>query len=221
MQPVTIAFTICILPLLSIHACWLWSGSQHMIPWCNPYWDGCVSISKAVRSSDAIFLFRASMILAAGYMVICWQMCRIYLIRRQNQVITAWTVSILGTLGAIFLVLYASYLGTEGEIYQLLRRYGVIVYFTFTALAQMFLYQSLNQHPDIRNLLPVRLMMISLLAILGAGLVSLGATLTLDNPAKDQWENVTEWWFALFMTLNFGLLGWVWRQVGFRLQADQ
>ncbi|OZG73286.1 hypothetical protein BTA51_12480 [Hahella sp. CCB-MM4] len=217
MQPVTIAITICLLPLVSIHGCWLWSSSQHMIPWCNPYWDGCVSISKAVRSSDAIFLFRASMIFTAGYMVICWQMCRTFLIHRHNQAVTAWCIAILGTLGALFLVLYASYLGTEGQIYQLLRRYGVIVYFTFTALAQMFLYRSLMQNSETRNLTPVRIMMLLLFAILIIGLVSLGATLTLENPAKDQWENTTEWWFALIMTLNFGLLGWVWRKVGFRL----
>ncbi|WP_020409208.1 hypothetical protein [Hahella ganghwensis] len=217
MQPTTIAYLICFLPLISIHGCWLWSSGLQLIPWCNPYWDGCVSISKAARVSDAIYLFKASMIFSAGYMVIYWQVCQAFLRREVKQRAHGRIVSFLGVTGAIFLVLYATYLGTEGDIYRLMRRYGVIIYFTFTALAQMIFYRSLKHYPEAEHYPPITYMLVLLSGILIVGLVSLGATLTQENPAKDRWENTTEWWFALMMTLNFGLTGWLWKRVRFRL----
>ncbi len=221
MQPVTIAWMVCLLPLFCIHVCWLWSAGVQAIPWCNPYWDGCVSISKAARSSDALFLFRGCMIFGAGYLMILWQMVRYNLRRLHAPPLTTLTIVLLGSIGAIFLVLYVDYLGTEGDFYRLMRRYGVIFYFTFTVLAQMFLWHTYSRLST-NSQLPqpptsLRLMLWSLCAILVIGLLSLTATLTLDNPQKDRWENVLEWWFAMLMTLNFGLLGRYWQHTQFRL----
>ena len=219
MQPATLAWTLCLLPLLSIHVCWLWSALVAAIPWCNPYWDGCVSISKAARSSDALFLFRGSMIFSAGYLVIFWQMVRMYLNRLAVPGNMPGIIAFIGSVGAIFLVLYADFLGTEGDLYRLLRRYGVIVYFTFTVLAQMLLWRALARQqpaaPWAPQQISLRLLLWSLFAILVIGLLSLTATLTLENPSKDRWENALEWWFALLMTLNFGWLGRYWQQVKF------
>jgi len=218
MQPVTLSWVLCLLPLLSIHVCWLWSAAMTAIPWCNPYWDGCVSISKAARSSDALFLFRGSMIFSAGYLVIFWQMVRVHLERLTISGKMPNIISYIGSIGAIFLVLYADFLGTEGDVYRLLRRYGVIFYFTLTVLAQMLLWRIvMQQQPSVLS--PpsncLRLMFWSLCAILVIGLLSLSVTLTLENPDKGRWENVLEWWFALLMTVNFGLLGRYWQQIKF------
>ena len=45
----------------------------------------------------------------------------------------------LGVVSAFALAVYATFLGTEGDIYRFLRRYGVIVYFGFGYLAQLAL----------------------------------------------------------------------------------
>ena len=37
----------------------------------------------------------------------------------------------LGAMSAMALAVYATFLGTEGEAYRFLRRYGVVVYFGF------------------------------------------------------------------------------------------
>ena len=43
----------------------------------------------------------------------------------------------LGVLAGVFLVLYGTFLGTEGQAYRWMRRYGVIFYFGFTYLCML------------------------------------------------------------------------------------
>lgn len=219
MRPATIAWIVCLLPLCTIHICWIWSGSIGAIPWCNPYWDGCVSISRVARSSDALFLFRASMMVTAAWLVIYWRLCG-YSLQSGSWGQKPWVMFWLGCTGAIFLVLYADFLGTEGSAYQLMRRYGVIFFFTFTVLAQYLytrqLWMQRDRFTDIQSYLTL---MLSLgLFILIIGFISLGATLLMENPGKDRWENVTEWWFALAMMLYFGICARLWQILGYLLR---
>jgi len=126
---------------------------------------------------------------------------------------------ILGYLGAMFLVLYADFLGTEGTVYRLMRRYGVIFFFTFTVLAQYFFTRDL-----LRNKSQLKAVYRHLQTMLGLGLfiliigfISLGATILLDNPEKDRWENVTEWWFALAMMAYFGVTALMWKKLRYQI----
>jgi hypothetical protein len=218
MQPAVIAWTICLLPLSCIHISWLWSASADTIPWCNPYWDGCVSISRAARSSDALFFFRACMILTAAWLVIYWRLCGYFLqVRKLTQ--KPYAMLCLGYMGAGFLVLYADFLGTDGTVYRLMRRYGVTFFFTFTVLAQYLYTRHLWHHqakiPIVSGYLKLKIGLG--LFVLAIGFISLGATVALENPAKDRWENVTEWWFALAMMGYFGVCAKLWQQVAYRI----
>lgn len=51
----------------------------------------------------------------------------------------ASVMAVLGIIGAVFLVLYVTALGNEGEWYSWQRRYGVTLYFGGTSLAQLLL----------------------------------------------------------------------------------
>lgn len=218
MQPSKIAWTVCLLPLFCVHASWIWSSSVGAIPWCLPYWDGCASISRAARSSDALFLFRAGMILSAAWLIMYWRLCSHFL-QRWKFAQRSLAMLILGYLGAMFLVLYADFLGTEGTVYRLMRRYGVIFFFTFTVLAQYFFTRDL-----LRNKSQLKAVYRHLQTMLGLGLfiliigfISLGATILLDNPEKDRWENVTEWWFALAMMAYFGVTALMWKKLRYQI----
>ena len=218
MQPSVIAWTVCLLPLFCIHVSWQWSASVGAIPWCNPYWDGCVSISRAARSSDALFLFRAGMILSAAWLIMYWRLCG-YFLQTRKWVEKPYAMLVLGYLGAIFLVLYADFLGTDGAVYRLMRRYGVIFFFTFTVLAQYLYTRQLLHHQSELQLVSKHLKaMLGLgLFILIIGFISLGATIALENPAKDRWENTTEWWFALAMMAYFGVSAALWQRLVYKI----
>ena len=39
---------------------------------CQPYWDGCVSVSRAVRTGPGLLLFRALMLPTAALVFLTW-----------------------------------------------------------------------------------------------------------------------------------------------------
>ena len=54
-----------LLPLVTIHVCFLVSVFEGHIDLCFPYWEGCSSISRAGRHGTAYFLFKGGMMPAA------------------------------------------------------------------------------------------------------------------------------------------------------------
>ncbi|ABC26982.1 conserved hypothetical protein [Hahella chejuensis KCTC 2396] len=223
MQPQRIAWSNFLLPVLVAHAAWLWSSLVGAIDGCLPYWDGCVSISKAARSSDALYLFRAGMIIHAVLLLVFWFQAGAFLKLNQASTGAVRAMQCLGAIGALFLVLYADFLGVDGRVYRLLRQYGVTIYFSFTVLAQMLLLRSLLtlfRSPALHAATGVQKWLRAKTWLcwwmLALGLASVANSLLLENPAKDRWENVIEWFFALSMTTYFAFTAMIWRRLGYR-----
>ncbi len=218
MQPVHTAWLVFLLPLLVVHGAWLWSSMAGAIDWCLPYWSGCTSISRAARSSDALFLFRAVMTFNAALLVNYWLHAGHFLTCYQTPKTTARWLTIIGITGAIFLVLYANFLGSDGSFYQLMRRYGVTIYFSFTVLAQMlFLQQLLRRMPINSRWIKYKTRLSVWLLLLGLTSVFCNALLTGEK--KDSWENIIEWHFALGMNFYFLFSASLWQQLGFSWQS--
>lgn len=119
--------------IAAVAALWL-SFSLELIPPCNPFLDGCVSISRAGRHDLPNHVFRALVLPAAALQGLTWLLCSTWLKglgsgQRAMLVLLPW----LGVVAGVFLVLYGTFLGTEGPAYRWLRRYGVIFYFGFTS----------------------------------------------------------------------------------------
>lgn len=207
-----------LIPLATIHACYLLAAAQDVVPWCFPYLDGCTSISRAARQEPAIYLFRAVMLPWSALLMLHWWLCSKWLkgwapgaYRRRHAMLG------LGVIGALFHILYATFLGVDGEIYQWLRRYGINVYFSFTVLAQILLMSLLVR--DARLPLWLRGGKVGLcVALLGLGLLSLPLQyLVADRGAV---LNALEWTYALLMVSYFPLTGLAWRATGFALRPD-
>ncbi len=219
MQPRTIAIINCLLPILAVHLSYLISASQELVPVCNPYVDGCVSISRAARKGDAIFLFRAAVMLDAVFLMCYWWMVGQWLEKLYGSRLRSVTVMYgFGFIGAVFLVLYVDYLGTDGEFYAFMRRFGIIIYFTFTAVAQLlqlnllYKYQkheAFNKH--VRNVVIYQFMLCT--AMLALGFVNLGFDVLGIN--TDESENLIEWNFALLMSLYYLGTARAWQLSGF------
>jgi hypothetical protein len=222
MQPTHTAWLVFLIPLLTVHTCWLWSSLAGAIDWCLPYWSGCASISRAARSSDALFLFRAAMLINACLLAIYWLQASSFLKLQAKQQPIAW-MQVTGITGAVFLVLYVDFLGTQGEIYQLLRRYGVTFYFALTLLAQLLFLRPLlllaQEQPAAAPWIKAKTWLCGW--ILGLGLASIAGNALLEDPAKDRWENIMEWHFALAMNAYFGLSAVLWQRLGYRQQPVQ
>lgn len=200
--------------LAALLALWL-STRLGLIPPCMPFIDGCVSISRAARHDLPNHLFRALILPAAALQGITWLLTAHWLAGLGER--QRWLAP-LGLTAAAALVLYGSFLGTEGPVYRWLRQYGTVAYFGFTCLC-MLLTGGAIARLAARQRLRVSAALARALVGLTGLLVALGVTNALigpllAEPAKLRLENVTEWWGALIFVVVFLVLAAIWRRCG-------
>jgi hypothetical protein len=195
-----------------------------LVPACNPFIDGCVSISRAARHELPNHLFRALVLPAAVLQALTWLAAA--------QSLTQWggaafkrnavTLALIGVAAGVALVLYGSFLGTEGPTYRWLRRWGTLVYFGGTCLALLLQARALQRLHALRALqLPrrhERVLLLLLACVVLLGLFNALAGWWADAALQDRIENATEWWGALGLTLGFVTLSALWREQGLCLR---
>jgi hypothetical protein len=208
-----------LLPIVAAHAAYLLNvhaGEAFPAEFvCMPYLDGCVSISRAARSGSGLKLFQALMLPSALLLFLSWGYVRQWLADLQAcSTRQARTIAALGMVGALFLVAYVTALGNEDEWYRWQRRYGVILYFGGTALAQLLLLWVL--WPARARLAGGRIArpIATLAGLVGVqwalGVFSSIKRLIFDDPQLiDRIENIIEWWYALPMSLGFLAIAWM------------
>jgi hypothetical protein len=203
-----------LLPLLAAHLAWWLSLRAELIPACNPYWDGCTSISRAARHGLGNPLFRLAMLPCATLQVLCW-LAAAHWLRRATGNPVRW-LPWLGLLAGIFLGLYAAFLGTGGGIYGTLRSYGVTVYFGATYLALLGVLRVLaRQRP--RPMVYRGLLLVAM-GFMAIGLASVIAGYVVADPRQnDRWSNILEWHLGLWLTAMFAVLAWDWWRRGLRV----
>ena len=190
-------------------------------PACNPFIDGCVSISRAARHDLPNHLFRALMLPAATLQGLVWLLAARWLRAGLGSTAPLRALAPLGLAAAAALVLYVSFLGTEGPIYRGLRQYGTVVYFGFTCLCLLLTGDAMMRLAASRRVLLPRALPAAFTVLAGLlvalGLVNALVAALFGEPLKGRIENVTEWWGALVFVLGFAALAVVWWRLGLRV----
>lgn len=197
--------------VMAAHVAYVLSIQGGHVPACVPYIDGCVSISRAARHGWGNHLFQLLVIPCAVLHALAWWLARHWLRGGRAMVV-------LGVMSALALAVYATFLGTEGEAYRFLRRYGVVVYFGFGYLAQLALMRRAAATKALPAGIVVAMSWISI-AMLGLGVANVVAGVVVDDPsAKDRWENIFEWWLGLLMVGWHAVLAYGWKRQGLALE---
>lgn len=217
-----------LLPILAINGSLLLTIDAGVITPCFPYFDGCASISATGRYEPGSFLFKPAMMSEWTIMVLYWLLNVVWLRRLASAAgherkPGLW-IGITGTAGALALILYVTFLGSEVPFYELMRRFGIYLYFLFTVVAQILLARDTIvlstrlRLPVVTRIGKLQLALALVPFVLGALNLILKATLADPDPA----ENVIEWNFALLMHIYFLLSYVAWRQTSFdgRLSID-
>ncbi len=198
-----------LLPSLVINVNYLIAASEGFVPWCNPYWDSCTSISATGRQGTAFFFFKATMLPLSLLYLYYWNQCAR---RLRGFGYERNTIRNLGFFAVAALVLYTLALGAIGDTFQLIRRIGIIFYFTLTYLCQLLVVYRLRTLGQ-KEVSQAWQLSLSLL-ILGIGVLTLFLDVLLPN--YDDYEDAFEWNIALLVHLNFLLAAWGWHNLSRR-----
>jgi hypothetical protein len=187
------------LPILAVNLAF-WVNVQEGLPGCFPYLDGCWSVSRAVRDGPGLWLFKLLILPTVAAMILTWWWL-------PAALSGPWTVR-LGIAGALAALLYAAALGTDGELYRWMRRYGVVFYFGFTGIAQLLVANHLWKRSTrgVPGSKPVSHVIYGAVTLFtwGVGLLSAFKRRLFEDLALiDRVENAAEWNFALGLSLLF------------------
>ena len=179
---------------------------------CVPHVSGCASISASGRYGAGYFIFKALMIPAGVFFAVYWMLCERWL-HACGDTRLGWRRALLvaGIVGAASFVLYATFLGHEGDLYRALRRYGTIVFFGFTYVAQLILVY--RAQALFGKITLVNAKVVLCVFMLAEGLALEAFTYFIEN---DAWlESMTEWHAATALSF-YPVVTWLlWRKSGF------
>lgn len=206
-------------PAIGVHVSYLLAAQFGHVPWCFPYIDSCTSISAVGRESPESYVFRASIIPTAIFMMVYWRLSCEWLrtlgshMTNQNRVMLY-----LGLAASIGLILYATVLGSVGQEFRVQRRIGVTIFYICTFVAQVLMTGQLAAL--VKSLPSVILVRISRLlawicvavALLGLTSLSLWAFYDGHNRVDDAFE----WVLTLLLQLHIFVTYFAWRDSGFR-----
>ena len=210
-----------IAPMLAIHASYLIAIRAGILPACIPYLEGCTSISATGRYPPASFLFKSVMmpeaILMAAYWLfsVAWLRSLARIAGRGDNGGT--TIAVFGIAGALSLILYVTFLGTQAPFYDFMRRFGVYLYFLFTVIAQLILagkVLSVSSSLRIPGVVAITKIQLAVALIpFALGILNVALKSMLEDAVA--LERIIEWIFALLMHSYFLLSYFSWRATGF------
>ena len=212
-----------LVPFVGIHICYLLSVQSGYLNLCIPYIEGCNSISATGRTPPASFLFRAIELPFAGLLLVLWPLTVTWL-RSLSPTLgsgTARTILITGTIGAIALIIYTTFLGTKEPFYEFMRRFGIYFYFLGITLAQLFSSLALRRYAKENPTAGFGGLSTTMLALclapFGLGLLNLLQKAVLPYETADPLENSIEWIAAAMMQFWYVALYVGWRRSDFSL----
>ncbi len=213
------ALVLWLAPWIGIILAYVFSVQAGEISACIPHIEGCTSVSKVGRHPPGFFIFKATMLPVAGLTIVYWKLCHDWLVALGDSSSSSRSIMLwLGLISSLALILYTTFLGSDGDGYRYLRRFGTVIYFGFTYLAQVLLAARINsllpQHPNLQNIVRLKLAMCGL--ILAGGLL-LAATANLFED-DDAIQNIAEWNVATMMTFYPFLTWLLWRRSNFEVR---
>lgn len=209
---------VALVPVFAAHLAYALSIEAGHVPACVPYIEGCTSISRAARHGLGNHMFRLLMLPSALLLTLHWLATIVWLRQSTGEGGAGRSLWLLAPFAGLALAVYVTFLGTDGEAYRFLRRYGAQLYFASVYLAQLVVVRHWHRSRGRWDGIGKAWLAISLLMLaLGLGYTAVANGFD-DALLKDRMENLLEWHIGALMTAWYLLLAVVWRRQGFALQ---
>lgn len=208
-------------PIFAAHVAYFIGVRAGVLVACNPYVDGCTSISATGRYPPGSFLFKGIMMPESILMAAYWLFSVAWLRALERSAgrdrASGILIAVFGLTGALFLIVYLTFLGSQGPFYDFMRRFGVYFYFAFTVVAQLILASkvlSVSSALHIPKVVRITKYQLGLALVpFAIGILNLVLKNVLEDATSP--ERIIEWIFALLMHCYFLLSYFSWRQTGF------
>lgn len=217
MRPAPIALAAAVVPTIAILAAFYLSAYAGNVPHCNPFIDGCASISATGRQPPGALVFRAVQLPYSIVLAVIWILAARWVMQVTPPAgrIERW-ILIAGLVGAVALIIYVTFLGTKTPVYAFMRRFGIYFYFLGTVIAQLLVALRVCRAGASWRLGGAgRWMLACALFPFALGILNLVLKSILDNP--DAPENAIEWIASLSMQAWFIGLYVAWRRTGYEV----
>lgn len=207
-RPWTVPLACALVPAAAVHIAWALSLAAGLVPSCNPYLDGCVSVSRAARQGTGNLVFKLLMVPAAALQVWHWELAAQRVADSSGAAAFARGLRPLGIVAGVALAVYALFLGTEGGLYGWLRRYGITFYFAATFLAMVVYLRALGAAGT-----SAQAMTATCVLMLALGVANTFVQVAIDERARaEQLRDAMEWQLCGLISLWFALNALCWRR---------
>lgn len=210
-----LALATALVPFLTIHITFVISVIEGHVDLCIPYWDSCTSISRTGRHGTSYFIFKGSMLPAALLGIMFWWLNGRWLQQLHVSLKGIAWIPWLGLVASISLAAYTLALGHAGDGFNLIRRIGVVLYFSLTFICELLVSFGLQSHPHWKQT-GRRLINLCQLT-LGIGILSVILTGVVPEFYSRK-DDAFEWILAVLINAHALWLALLWRRNRFRVR---
>ena len=207
-----------IIPLITVFACLGVAIAFNVYEPCNPFINGCYTISRIGRSHPGVLIFKPMMLITV-IMIIAYSFehARIFKKFLISKVYLN-LILLFGLVSAACLLTYILFLGVEGsEVWKFMRRGGIFIYIISLVFSQFFIALSYMKIKDDYQVI-VSFQAIKVTFYHSFLVVIFGFVLFLFTNRFLQlttWNTriIIEWNYFLFMSLFFLNTYFVWKKI--------
>ena len=207
-----------IIPLITILTCLGVSVAFNVYEFCNPFVDGCYTISRIGRSYPAVLIFKPMMLITVIMIIAyCFEHVRIFKKFLISKIYLN-LILLFGFISATCLISYILFLGVEGsEVWKFMRRGGIFIYIIALVFSQFFIALSyMKIKDDYQVIVSYQAIKItfyhSLMVVIFCFVLFLFTNRFLQLTT---WNTriIIEWNYFLFMSLFFLNTYFVWKKI--------
>ena len=207
-----------IIPLITVFACLGVAIAFNVYEPCNPFINGCYTISRIGRSHPGVLIFKPMMLITV-IMIIAYSFEHVRIFKKfLISKIYLNLILLFGLVSAACLLTYILFLGVEGsEVWKFMRRGGIFIYIISLVFFQFFIALSYMKIKDdyqvIVSFQAIRITFYHSFLVVIFGFVLFLFTNRFLQLTTWNTRIIIEWNYFLFMSLFFLNTYFVWKKI--------
>jgi hypothetical protein len=205
-----------IIPLITVFACLGVAIAFNVYEPCNPFINGCYTISRIGRSHPGVLIFKPMMLITV-IMIIAYSFEHVRIFKKfLISKIYLNLILLFGLVSAACLLTYILFLGVEGsEIWKFMRRGGIFIYIISLVLSQFFIALSYMKIKDNYQVIvcfkAIKFTFYHSLMVVIFGFVLFLFTNRFLQLTSWNTRIIIEWNYFLFISLFFLNASFIWK----------